>query len=115
MNHSIKNNGSSSSKGSYTKAGRHYHEWDYCSTSTEVTIYGEKCKETCRASRYSYSWCHTETSWNYCSSGGVGRSMKDWGDTPKVGNSLYWLFVLPCAVILCVGGYKVYSETNICK
>ena len=105
---------SSSLLGSYRKAGRLYYKWDYCSPNNKVTIYGEKCNDICRSSRYSYSWCHTETSWDYCSSSGVGRSMKD-GDTPVVGSSLYWLFVLPCAVILAIGGYKVYTGTNLCK
>ena len=95
--------------------GREGSWWDYCSTSNKVTIYGEKCKNTCRASRYSYSWCDTETSWDYCSSSGVGRSLRDYEDTPRVGNSLYWLFVLPCAVILCIGGYKVYTGTKLFK
>jgi len=92
-------------------------QWDYCSPSSKVTRYGEKCKDACRSSTYGYSWCNTESSWDYCSSGssGGGRSIYDSSQVPRVGNSLYWLFVLPCVILLCIGGCKVYTDTALCK
>ena len=90
-------------------------QWDYCSPSSKVTRYGEKCKGTCLSSNYGYSWCNTESSWDYCSgsSSGGGRSIHD--SDVRVGNSLYWFFVLPCVILLCIGGYKVYTDTALCK
>ena len=87
----------------YGTGGRH-HKWDYCSTSPKVTIYGEKCKDNCRMSRYNYRFCNTESSWDYCSNGGGG------GDTPAFRPiNLYWLIVIPVAIVLCIVGYKLYK------
>ena len=84
--------------------GDRNHRWDYCSTSPYQTIYGEKCKDSCKMSRYNYRFCNTESSWDYCSHGEGG------GDTPafRVG-SLYWLLVIPVAIVLCIVGYKLYK------
>jgi len=45
--------------------------WDYCSPNQTITRYQEKCKDECtNTDNFFFSnfyWCHTDSSWDYCS------------------------------------------------
>ena len=56
----------------YWWCGLSLADWDYCSpppdsNGTLRTRYDESCQDGCERRGYSYYWCNTQRSWDYCS------------------------------------------------